>query len=197
MNRRYTARELTFVMKNIRGRSYVEMTKMFNEQFGLSLTLKQMETLTYKHGIRNGIGSFLPGHVPANKGKKDKAMWKRYWLRTGRGRYRPVGSERVTSGYVEVKTADPDVWNRKHTAIWEAANGKVPKGHVVIFADGNNRNFDLDNLLLITRGELMVMNHLGLIKNSKDLTVTGKMIADLSIAIAVRKGTSKTLKRKK
>jgi hypothetical protein len=181
MHRWYTPEEIQFVKKNIRGRPYAEMTKMFNKRFGLRITLKQMETLAYKHGLRNGIGSFRPGHIPRNKGKTHKP-WK--------GNYKPIGSERVMrfggGSYVEVKTGHR-TWKRKHAAIWEEANGKVPKGHVVIFADRNNRNFDLDTLLLISRKELAVMNKLGLISNHKDLTLVGKTVADLKMAIGRRK----------
>lgn len=185
MNRWYTPEEIRFVKKNIRGRSYVEMTKMFNEHFGLQITLKQMETLTYKHGIRNGIGGFKPGHVPSNKSKKHDPR---------RGNYRLIGSERViaysskhsTKEYVEVKTGH-HTWKRKHVVIWEEANGKIPKGHCVIFADGNNRNFDLDNLMLVSRAELCVMNKNRLVFTHKELTEVGKTIANIKILIGKRK----------
>jgi len=183
MNRCYTPEEILFVKKNIRGRSYIEMTKLFNKRFGLRISLKQLETLTYKHRILNGVGKWRPGHVPANKGKTHPSR---------QGNYKPVGSERIDCGYIVVKVSSRKYagnrnWKRKHEAIWEKANGKVPKGHVVIFADGNNRNFDLDNLLPVSRGELFVMNRLGLISADKDLTAVGKTIADIKLLIGKRK----------
>jgi hypothetical protein len=183
-HRHYTPEEICFVRKNIRGRSYIEMTKLFNKRFGLRITLKQMETLTYKHGIRNGIGT-INGFAPPNKGKKHKP-----WI----GNYRPIGTERIIAGYVEVKTSH-NYWDRKHTAIWKAAYGKVPKGYVVIFADRDNRNFALDNLLLVSRKELAVMNRNGLISTRKDLTAAGKTIADIKLMITKRTCLAK--KRKK
>jgi hypothetical protein len=95
------------------------------------------------------------------------------------------------SEYVEVKTGH-DTWERKHAVIWKKANGKIPKGYVVIFADGNNRNFALNNLLLVSRAELGVMNRCGLISVHKKLTQTGKIIADIKIAIGKRKRKEKT-----
>ena len=183
MRRHYTKEEIQFVKKNIQGRPYAEMTKLFNEHSGLCITLKQMENLLYKHRLRNGIGSFMPGHVPANKSKKSIPSPKRS----------PVGTERTHQGYIEIKTADPSVWEKKHSAAWKAANGKrkVPKGHAVIFADGNKKNFSPDNLMLVSRGELAVMNNLGLICSRKDLTAAGKTIADLKMAIGRRKKTKK------
>ena len=182
-HRHYTAEEIQFVRKNVRGRSYLEMMKMFNEHFGLNITFDQFETLMYKHKITNGVGIFKPGHVPANKGRRGIPSPKRS----------PLGTKRIISGYVEMKVADPDVWDRYHTVLWKKANNKrkVPKGHVVIFADGNNRNFSLDNLLLVSRKELAVMNHLQLICNHKDLTVVGKTIANIKMAISKRKRREK------
>jgi hypothetical protein len=188
--RRYTPEEIQFVKKNIRGRSYVEMTELFNERFRLRITLKQMETLLYKHDLRNGIGSFRPGHVPANKGKT-RPGWQ--------GNYRPIGSERTELGYIVVKVSarknrGNKNWRHKHVTIWEAANGKVPRGHAVIFADGNRLNFALDNLMLVSRSELAVMNHLGLVSNDKDLTRAGKTIADIKLLITKRKRGAKKKK---
>jgi len=192
MYRHYTQEEILFVKKNIPGRSYIEMTRLFNNQFRLRLTLKQMKTLAYKHRIRNGIGSFHAGQVAFNKGKTHKSQ---------KGTYLPIGSERIDQGYVVVKVSDKKYkgmknWKRKHTAIWEDANGKVPQGYVVIFADGDNRNFALDNMLLISLKELAVMNKCGLIANHKDLTVVGKTIADLKMAINKRTGKNKRYKQK-
>lgn len=186
MHRNYTQEEIRFVRKNIQGRSYVEMTRLFNERFGLSITLKQMETLIYKHKLRNGLGT-INGYSPPNKGQKKKKNW---W-KTQQGNHSLIGTERTIKigdrYYIEVKAAEPSVWKRKHTAIWEAANGKVPKGHVVIFADGDNRNFDLDNLLLISRKKLCVMNKCGLISNHKDLTAVGLIVTDIKMMISRRK----------
>jgi hypothetical protein len=190
--RHYTPEEIRFVKKNIRGRSYAEMTKLFNERFRLRLTPKQMETLLYKHGLRNGTGSFRPGHVPANKGKTHPGR---------QGNYKPVGSERIGGGYIAVKVSagknrGSKNWKHKHAAIWEVAHGKIPRGHVVIFADGNKSNFALDNLLPVSRSELAVMNHRGLISNNGELTRTGKLVADVKLLIAERKREAKK-KRKK
>jgi hypothetical protein len=172
------------------------MTKLFNERFRLCITLKQMETLVYKHGLRNGIGSFRAGHVPANKGKT-RPSWQ--------GNHKPVGSERTENGYIVIKVSDRKNryhknWRFKHNVIWEQAHGKIPRGHMVIFADGNKLNFALDNLLLISRAEHGVMNRCGLRSASGDLTRAGKVVADLKIAITARKrgeetGPEKVVKR--
>jgi len=42
--------------------------------------------------------------------------------------------------------------------MWEAQNGPVPRGHIVVFKDGNRENLVLDNFELVTRQELMRRN---------------------------------------
>ncbi len=45
-----------------------------------------------------------------------------------------------------------------HVLVWEAAHGPVPKGHAVVFRDGDRANIRLDNLDLVTRRALMLRN---------------------------------------
>jgi hypothetical protein len=62
--------------------------------------------------------------------------------------WRPVGSERKTDRGIEVKINEPDKWRLKHLAVWEAANGPLPKGFRLAFRDGDRCNCSLDNLVL-------------------------------------------------
>ena len=71
----------------------------------------------------------------------------------------PVGSERVNKGYILVKVAEPNVWLEKQRQIYESMYGNIPNGHKVIFADNNNRNFDINNLILVTDAEALIMNN--------------------------------------
>ena len=198
----FTEKHVKFLAKIVPGRHYSEIVELFNNRFGLSCTMEQLRGLCKRRGIQTGItGHFPKGHTPFNKGRK--GIWyagcEVSWFKPGQKsfNYRPIGSERINfDGYVEVKVSNTKRppqrrWRVKHRLIWEAANGKIPKGHVVIFADGNKLNLALDNLLLITREELAVMNHCGLISTHKNLTRTGKMVADLKMAIAARKRGAK------
>ena len=65
----------------------------------------------------------------------------------------------------------------KSRYVYEQAYGTIPKGHKVIFADGNNRNFDLDNLVLVSNAEELIMNKRKLMKEDASLTKTGALIA--------------------
>jgi hypothetical protein len=101
---------------------------------------------------------------------------------------RPVGSERIDrDGYTMIKVAYPNKWRLKHLVIWESFYGKVPDNHVVIFLDGDIRNFDIDNLKLITRGENLFLNRKKLRFNDRGLTESAVNVAKLNSKIYERK----------
>lgn len=131
-------------------------------------------------------GRFQSGHVPANKGKKlsaeTYAKCAPTMFKPGSRPYTylPVGTEAPKSdGYIWVKVTDPNRWRQKHILIWEAEHGPRPDGHKIIFADGNKRNFDLENLLCVSDAELARMNQRGLIYDNAEATKTGVLIARL------------------
>lgn len=150
---RYTEEQASFVRENIKGRTRKDLLEMFNAYFGLELGLNQITAYIKNHGLRSGIDSrFKSGQPSWNKGKKGIGGGGSTRFKKGQRphNYKPLGSERVNGeGYVDVKIAEPNVWKTKHRLIWEEVNGPIPKDHVVIFGDGNRRNFALDNLLLV------------------------------------------------
>lgn len=185
-----------FVAAHVKGRSNAELTEMFNKHFGLNFTIKQMMAFKKNHRFSSGLtGRFKKGHEPFNKGKKGLTFGgKETQFKKGHTplNYRPVGSERVNvDGYVEIKTADPNKWRLKHRVVWEQANGPLPKGHAVIFGDGNRLNFELDNLILVSRKQLVRLNQNHLIADNAELTKTGLIIADIYSKIGERKKARK------
>ena len=205
---KYTPEQIWFIKKNIKGCSHAYLHEYFNAYFDLSLTFKQFRGILHNRGLCNGRDCrFRPGLVPHNKGRKGyySPGSEKGWFRPGHPGYKinakTIGSERITAdGYVEIKYSNnPGTakhrWKGKHVIIWEEANGPVPKGHVVIFADGNARNFSLDNLLLVSRGELAVMNKKALISAHSELTKTGKIIVDILMKANDLKRKSKKNRR--
>lgn len=67
----------------------------------------------------------------------------------------------------------------KHRYIFETNNGKIPKGSKIVFADGNKKNFELENLILVTDSEALIMNNNKLIYENRELTKTGVLIAKI------------------
>lgn len=177
---------------------------MFNERFDIQLTLFQLKGVLNRYKLKSGrTGHWKKGQPAWNKGK----TWDEYMSPEGQENSRktcfsaddrsinksnhnelPIGTEREYRGYIIVKTNNSNRipayigWEFKHHVIYEQAHGKIPKGHIVIFANGNNRNFDIDNLVLVSRAELAVINKNNLyFKNDADATKCGVSIAKLMI----------------
>lgn len=85
-----------------------------------------------------------------------------------------MGSLSTKKGFVRIKVAEPNKWMQLQRYIWEQAHpGESAEGKVVIFLDGDTRNFDVDNLECITRGELCAMNNIG---NNDNLTKEERLL---------------------
>lgn len=188
---KYTFEQEKFIKNNYKGRSTTELTEKFNKKFGTDLTKDQMRWYKKNHKLSSGVdGKFKKGNVPYNKGTKGISKPNSGCFKKGNipANHRPIGSERVNrDGYIEVKVAEPNKWKFKQRVIWEQHYGKIPKGYVVMFGDGDKRNFNIDNLILITNRQLQVMNNKKLIKNDADLTKTGAAIANVLIKISDKK----------
>jgi hypothetical protein len=202
-NKKYLAEHIRFLKKYVPGRHYSEVVDLFNKRFDFSVTAMQLASRCKKFGIKTGFtGRFYKGQVAYNKGIKGcPPGCEKGWFKKGQRpiNWQPVGTERDICGYIEVKVSNRRKpprknWVLKQRHIWEKKKKKIPKNHVIVFADGNTRNFELDNLILISRNELAVMNKNGLIYNNKELTAIGKVIADLKIATSKQKSM---LKRRK
>lgn len=187
----FTPEEIEFITKHVKNRSNAELAELANAHFGLNLTSSQINTFKKNRKLRSGLDcKFKPGNVPFNKGKKGIGGWEPTQFKKGQmpHNHKPIGTERINGeGYIDVKIADPNVWRAKHLVMWEKINGPIPKGHVILFGDGNRHNLDLDNFILISRKQLAILNRNNLIKSDAELTKTGILIADLYSKIAERK----------
>jgi hypothetical protein len=185
-----TQEQYVWFAETVPGRSYREMRGLLESVWGVSMTEGQLKSFMARHRLRNGRDTrFKPGHIPANKGCKGIHSSPETEFKPGHrpANWKPVGSERINKdGYVEVKIQEPNKWRYKHVFIWEQAHGSRPKGHAVIFADGNKRNFSLDNLILVNRHELLVLNRLGLLHSDADLSRSGVAVAKLIAEIEIK-----------
>ena len=206
---KWTIEQLDYLREIAHGKSYKEIATLLNEKFNTNRTDKGVGSKMKVLHIKNGIDArFQKNHDPFNKGvpmaswmspetmERIKAtQFKSDGTGQIRSHDRKPGEERIAKGgYIEVRLDKPKqvwkydthtssrCWEFKHVLIWEKYhNQKVPKGHVVIFADGNNRNFDIENLILVSRAELVKLNQNHLyFKGYADLTKTGLNIVKLN-----------------
>ena len=158
----WTQEQIDFVVDNVIGTTNQDLADMVNAKFGTNKKFTAIRKLKFKMGLKSGIV-----HIPKyTEGK-------------------PLGSIRTKERRQYIKI-DPNKWVQLHRYIWEQSNGPVPKGHVIIFGDGNYLNTNLDNLVLVSHQQLITMNERGLIKCDAELTRTGVLIADLVNKIGKR-----------
>ncbi len=103
-------------------------------------------------------GRFNKGHTPVNKGKKMsqeiREKVKHTFFKKGHtpANHKPLGSERINvDGYIEIKIAEPNIWDLKHRVVWREINGEIHQGYNIQFKDKNRQNCDIDNLYIIHR----------------------------------------------
>lgn len=132
-----------FMRDNDKG-SRAAVIRKFQERFGIRLTPEQVSAYRAFAGTQS------------KKGRTHAQDWHRV----------PVGTERVSKGYVVVKVQEnpsrpgsKDNWRLKQVVAWEKANGMpVPAGHMVMFADRDRENFDPENLVAVPRCLIGAMN---------------------------------------
>jgi hypothetical protein len=145
-----------------------QVTRWLNQKYGLSLTVSQVVTYLKNHKIKSGRnGKFPRNGQPWNKGIKYIAGGNSQRTQFKKGRkphtWKPVGYIRTTTdGYREIKISDTGITRRDYVGLhrleWEKHHGPVPKGHVVIFKDGNKQNTHISNLECLSRAELSKLN---------------------------------------
>jgi hypothetical protein len=172
---KYTAQQTEI----IRDRYPHELTSIIADDIGRSV--KSVHYKAHKMGLKKtaeflssaaagrttggtGWGTrFAKGNVAWNKGAKGLQLGgEAGWFKKGSTptNRQPVGSTRISKdGYLEIKAAEGmRQWRAWHRLEWEKYFGLIPKGHVVVFKDGNYEHRHIDNLECITRIELMKRN---------------------------------------
>lgn len=168
----WTSENRQFVQENVSGTQYKDLAAMINEEFNLELSTSQVKAYCNRNKFKNGLtGHFTKGHEPWNKEGEMTPSQKRS--------FKSVGDTRIDSraGYLMVKVAqggDPSKqWRNAHALVWEKEHGEVPKGHSVVFLDGDVTNLALSNLYLLSRAEQLRMNESKLFTKDRDLTLAG------------------------
>ena len=196
---KYTKEIIDYVKKNHKGKSTIELSKEINKKFNINSSTDNIQNLKSRIKRKEGFifepaknnGCFKKGNIPLNKGKK----WDEYMPKKSQkeclkttfkkgnvpNNHREIGEERISvDGYVEIKVKDGCLnnnWEYKHRYIYEKEKGNIPPGYKVIFADGDKLNFDLDNLILVSNSQELIMNQKGFFLKEKELTKTGVLIA--------------------
>lgn len=207
--KKYPPGMFEFVRDNSWGVSSKRMAEMVNERFGTDFTPQRMKCFRARNKIKSGeTGWYQKGHEPATKGKTLEEICKNDPEKIAKVRSTqfkkgqkannelPLGTVVVnTDGYkLRKKSMTGDLWDRwepLHRAVWEEHNGPIPPGMIVSFRDNNRLNCDIDNLMLITKGENSALTRLGYRSEDPDLTDVGLNVIRLRNAVEEKRKKTK------
>lgn len=204
MPRRLTPEQIDYIVKHYPYQYTKEVAQhlnlsestIYNLVFRLNLkkdpTFRAMELQRQADRLRQ-VGKtsrFTKGKKPANYGKKMPAeiyeKCKATMFKKGEKppNWKPDGSERTdVDGYTMIKVNGKFI--QKHVHIWNKHHGEVPKGSAVIFKDGNRQNLIIENLILVTRKDLMLRNTIQ--RYDPELQFTMKVLSKLKKKIDAKK----------
>ncbi|EPH86955.1 hypothetical protein D922_04463 [Enterococcus faecalis 06-MB-DW-09] len=195
--RLFTDKQERFIRSHVNGKSNKELVQLINQTFGLQVTLAQIKGWKTNHKVSSGLTGYFPkGHEPINKGTKgmfnvggNKTSFKKGQPARN---HKPIGTERVDrDGYVIVKVQEEGQWDKrwrpKHKVEWEKVHGVIPKGHVLIFLDGNKQNITMENLKLVTQGQNLQLNRKQWRSENPEVTQAGVSLTQIQAKIAAHK----------
>lgn len=164
----WTDEELAYLKETYATHSRNETVQMFNEHFNTDFKWTTLISIIKRKGYKTcSDGRYKKGVTPANKGVKmtperyakcAKTMYKKGNIPVG---YKPLGTERITKdGYIEVKIAEPNKWDRLQILVVQSMLGRTidRNKEVIRFIDGNPKNCNPENLILTTRGAHIRIN---------------------------------------
>ena len=194
---KWSDKEKEYLKEITPGHHYAEIVELMNKKFDREFTVELVKNAIGRYKLNTGFnGRFKKGNVPANKGQKGVCAKgaEKGWFKKGQVsiNHKPVGSERTDlDGYTLIKVAEPNKWQLKHRVIYEKAYGPIPPNMAVIFLDRNKRNFNINNLALVSREELAIINKNNFIKENAALSRAGVNVAKIKNKINKLKKESK------
>ncbi len=192
---RYTDEMLGFLEIGFKSMPVAELTNAFNQKYDTNKKKTAIHGLLTRKGFTCGrSGHFKKGQKSWNHGKKGYMGPNRTSFKKGNlpHNHKPLWSERISKdGYVEISVPERNPhtgfktrYKHKHVWLWEQQHGPAPKGYAVVFKDGNNRNFEDDNLRLISRAELLYLNRNGYSKLPVEFKPTMRKVAKVAVKAA-------------
>lgn len=201
--RKWTDEEIEFIRQNVSDKQCSVLLEMINQKFGKNYDLNQLYRLKYRLKLRSpNAGSFRKGErsspetefkkglVPWNKGTHYHAGGRSIETQFKKGtippNHVPVGSERMSYGKIQIKIAEPNVWENLSTLVWQSVHGKpLPKGCVIRFINGDITDYSPDNLIAVTRAQNLQLNHLNI--QTYDIDSMKAALLDIEIRSQISK----------
>lgn len=174
---RYTAEQKQWCIENIANyENYGYMADGFNGVFSTHISKTNMAELCNK---------CLNLKRPKNSGQ----------FCVGAKPKHDIGTEVESNGYVYIKISDTyhtgrttnqqhrENWVEKHRHLYEKQHGKIKSNNIVIFLDGDRKNFDINNLYQVPRSIHATMCSNGWYKSDRELTLAALKLCELAAII--------------
>lgn len=190
MRHRYTDEQKAFLCEGFKTMKASDLTAAFNQTFGTRQSVTAIRSWLKGNGVRSGRPGrmFTTGHRPWNKGIRDGTGPRKSSFRKGHEPWNrnDIGHERYNGdkGCVTVKVKEDgrETYRPKHHVVWERHNGPVPKGHVLVFRDGDRTNCAIDNLECLSLAEnLHMVTRLGAANYPEGYRPTLMLLARLEV----------------
>ncbi len=174
-HRLWSEEQLDWLARAYRQVKEADIRPLMDRAFpGHGFTDAQIAGAISRYRLRSGRDTRIkPGTVPWNKGLAGyecggRSPETRFRPGNQPPTWQPVGTYvQDTEGLWKLKVADDrdaprwKNWRYVHRLTWEAAHGPVPRGHAVVFLDGDQEQcFDPDNLALVPRAVLVRLNQM-------------------------------------
>lgn len=184
-----------YIEANYEGVGHQAMADKIREEFGQEYTKQQIKSFYANHNLNSGLtGHFEKGQPSHNKGVKmspevyEKAKATMFKPGSRPHNALPVGTiVLATIGYYKEKIAEPDTWEFCHIKAWKEVHGEIPEGMMVSFKDGNRENWNIENLILISKAENGYLNSNHMRSDVAEVTESAAVLAKLAIKVREKK----------
>lgn len=164
-----------------------ELAAFLSADWDMDIDRRILNAFRLRKGIKTGRTGYFhtaenPGYVPPKGSHLSPATEFKKGMKPHNTA--PVGTKvKDAGGYWKQKIAEPDKWEYIHRMIWEEAHGKLDRQVPVVFLNQNKDDLRLENLMAITRGDLVTLNHT--MKLSTDAEINKTMIITAKLKSAI------------
>ena len=164
-HKKWTEEYIGYLREIAEGRSHKEITKLMSNKFNYGFNVKQIRNLLHRNGIKTGTKSGI-------KPKEVNTI------------------VQYSNGHIRIKEKQGS-WKCNHRYIYEKHHGKIGEGNYIIFLDGDKTNFSIDNLVEVSKKQLLYINKNNLKYDNAELSKAGIEVANLMIKIDETKKNAK------
>lgn len=179
---KYTAEQNAWLRANIGSYRYKDLVRVFNEQFGTSLSYDALTSYCLKK-LRIKRGKDKQHRFAKGKQSSKHTL--------------PIGAEKWDGKILWVKISDDLIeeqrivcqkalnpnWKPKKQVVWEQHHGAIPDGMMLVHLNRNRRDCSIENLYLTTRQINLMMAKNGWYSENPELTKTALKWCELFYAM--------------